>query len=181
MNRWDERSWRSFAAIATIAGAFVLSALLLGGCNARTIKLDAKFFPLATLQEVSDGTPVIQAGTVSTIYSTSYTKSVKDLVDAYPVGSVEWDALFFHEQQHAIREFQYPLFLYEYATALWFRWEEEKVGYSAEIRYLRAHGRAIDVDWYAQVLSGDIYGHMTSLEEATAWVKSLLSDPPKQE
>lgn len=153
------------------------AALVIAGCNSREIQLDPKFLPLTSVREVSDNTPILKAGFVATVYSTSYTKSLRELVDAYPVGSVGWDALFFHERMHAIREYADPLFLVKYATDPAFRWQEEKLGYREEIRYLRDNGGFgwNDVIVYSKALSTG-YAGMVTWEEAEDWIHEVLQE-----
>jgi|SRR5579859_1685271 len=150
----------------------VALAIGLSGCIVHSIQLDAKFAPLTSVEEPKDASLVIAPGMVTTIYSTSYTASVASLTAAYPVGSVEWDALFFHEQVHAQRELENPAFLFEYAVDSDFRWSEERLGYAVEIRYLLAHGLQPDLNAYATVLS-TAYQGMVSYDVALAWLKTL--------
>lgn len=151
----------------------VLAVFSLGGCSAPTeIQLDARFRPLVRVREAS--APGLRPGQVMTLYTDVVTADLADLTSAYRPGSVEWDALMLHERQHSIREFEDPSFLARYAASRGFRWQEEKIGWSAEIAHLRVHGRFVDVAWIAETLSRD-YGGMVGLEDARAWAEGELA------
>jgi len=152
-------------------GLVVLIAL--AGCVSHHVDLDPKFSPLTRLDEPVDASLVLKPLMVTTIYGTSYTASVASLSQAYGgVGSVPWDALFFHEQVHAKREFANPEFLVRYVAERSFRWHEEQLGYEVEITYLRAHGWQVDLAGYATTLSS-AYDGMVSYNDALAWLKTL--------
>lgn len=153
----------------------LLALVLLAGCNGLEVRLDPKFAPLTHLREVSDDMPLLGDGFVVTVYDTAYTKSIRDLLARNPVGSVEWDALFLHEQQHSIREYQDPLFFFKYATSPSFRWEEEKIGWAAGLRHLVKNGRQVDVKACARSLATGYKG-MVSEEDAEAWVRSVVGN-----
>jgi hypothetical protein len=149
----------------------LLALVLVVGCNTRTIELDPMFLPLKKVVRADFVAP----GMVSTITPFVFTRSVDDLIEAYAPGSVEWDALFFHERVHALREQNNRAYLSQYAVDLGFRWQEEQLGYAEEIQYRLAHGASVNPGAYALVLSSD-YGGMVSYDSALAWIQGLL--PP---
>lgn len=151
----------------------VLAVLLveLGACGPSShYPLDPKFSPLREVVQV----PSIRPGVVSTVYAESWTRSIQDLLDSYAPGSVEWDALFFHERVHSVREFDNRAYLDQYAVDAGFRWQEEQLGYATEIRYRLEHGVAINPAWYASVLSSNYQG-MVSYQVALAWVDGVAA------
>jgi hypothetical protein len=162
-----ELSWaRIFIFALILAGA--LTACLSAGCNTGSYKLGPEWAPLESIDEAS----WVSEGMVTTIEPHSYTNSLKDLLGAYPPDGVWFKALMLHEQVHAVRERQQgPMFYVEYAAFDSFRWEEEKLGYGAEIQYLRAHGIRVNPGAYARVMA-DKYSGMVNYDVALAWVTS---------
>lgn len=152
--------------------AFLLLALGIGCQSPEVIELDARFMPLQRLRQAQ--VPGLGEGMVATIYTEVLTRDLGALLDAYPQGSVELEALLLHEREHSFREFANPLFLGEYAASSAIRWREEKIGWGKEIEVLRAHGKAIDAEWVAQTLAGPAYRGMTDIETARAWVQEQL-------
>lgn len=163
--------------ISHVKNGVLVALLTLAGCNSREVKLDEKFLPLRTVEEVTDKLPILPQGLVTTIYSHSYTNDLTGLVRDRPVGSVSWDALFFHEREHALHEFADPTLLARYVTDSTARWAEESAAYRVEIKYLLAHGVGVNVDGYVRAMTDPAYGGMVSAEDARAFVLKVVSEP----
>jgi len=155
--------------ILAALGAFAL----LAGCSAHET-LEAHWFPLAEIVEAKE--TGLTGGRVMTLYSTLVTGDLAAVDSWYPAGSVEREALLRHEQAHSVREFQDPLWLVKYTASPAFRWQEEQVGYREEILWLRNHQRPVDAYQMAWSLA-NLYDGMVSLDDALAWVMSVLREP----
>lgn len=86
--------------------AFLLLALGIGCQSPEVIELDARFMPLQRLRQAQ--VPGLGEGMVATIYTEVLTRDLGALLDAYPQGSVELEALLLHEREHSFREFANP-------------------------------------------------------------------------
>lgn len=84
-------------------------------------------------------------------------------------------ALLEHEKVHAKRqaELAYIFWHLGYELSDEFRWEEEKLGYEAQILYLRRRGFTISEQWFLKVVLNDFYDDMVDKDEALKWFKSL--------
>ena len=81
-----------------------------------------------------------------------------------------------HEPVHAKRQLEQGIdgWIIKYLTNKKFRWEEEKLAYEQQWKYMIHSGHVYshaDYTRWADVVSGSTYGHMTSFEEAFQWMK----------
>lgn len=127
---------------------------VLSGCAGgpgRELELEERWRPLRSVVEVSD----LQARhRYTTIGEHVYVRSLRDFDEHLPPGSVEREALLLHEQVHARRQLEHglPEWLSRYATDPAFAWREERLGWEAELRHLRAHGRPIVLEAVVRAL-----------------------------
>lgn len=147
-------------------------ALLLAGCTGTTYELDQRYAPLERIREAE--VPGLADTAIATVFTEVLTKDLAAFLLACPPGSVELDAVLQHERVHAVREFSDPTFFPRYAASKSFRWQEEKAGWAVELALLKKAGRQINVEVCAEILSGPVYLHMISKDEARAWVQEQL-------
>lgn len=167
--------------------ALVITASCLTGCTSvpalpfvtdgREYKLNSKFAPLKAVEEATD--KLFVEGMTTTIGNYCYVPDLKKWRQFYPDGSVQQDALLYHEQVHAKRQLGYPitLWLARYVTEPSFRWEEEKLGYEAEFRYLYKNGILLNPEAFAIMVSHDykILGQqMVTYKDALDWINGLI-------
>jgi hypothetical protein len=84
-------------------------------------------------------------------------------------------ALLEHEKIHAKRqaELAYIFWYLGYELSDGFRWEEEKLGYEAQILYLRRRGVTVNEEWFLTVVLSEFYRGMVSKDEALKWFRYL--------
>lgn len=157
-------------------------AVLLVGCNGPSYKLEDRWAPLVKVQQTTD--KLIADQTTTTIGDTCYCNDLKQWLQDYPPGSVEYEAILRHERVHAVRQGSFAgqaeAWLARYAIDTKFRWEEEKLGWKEEITHLVQSGRNVIPEqvalWLNQNYSGPVGGRMVSYEEALAWVKATINE-----
>lgn len=162
---------KSVSYIATL----ILSCFLLSSCS-NTHELAPEWRPL---EEIVEGDlPFISDTATTTLGTRVFTVDLDDWLQKRPVNSDEYRALLMHERVHAQRQLDAGLtgWLFNYINDEDFRWEEEKLGWEQEIRYLRSRGKAKPAEYYAVILSSK-YDGMVSYEEALRWVREVLSRP----
>lgn len=165
---------------------FIFMLSLLNGCftipfitDGRSYKLDTKYGPLETVEEATD--KLFAEGMTTTIGAHSYVPDLKQWKIDYPDGSIDQDAVLLHEQVHAKRQLNFPggigAWLALYVSSPSFRWQEEKLGYEAEIRRQMAGGQSVNAPALASVLSHDykaLGGQMVNFNDALIWVNNLI-------
>ena len=62
--------------------------------------------------------------------------------------------LYLHENEHSKRQIEYGIYkwLYKYITNKRFKWEEEVIGFSIEIKKKKELNYPIDKEWYFKIL-----------------------------
>jgi len=143
--------------------------------------VDAKYSPLKHIRErpaVVSGLGVPKSA-AATIGESVYVHDLKKLLSEKPPGTVKYDALLRHEQEHAKRQKDRGVFLWvcRYTYDRKFMWKEEQIGWYYTITLLRKGGLQINVDATATVLKGyrNLAGRMVSFAEAKAWVIDVLN------
>lgn len=171
----------------TARGALALSlAFALSGC-ARTHQLDERWRPLLEVVERPD-LPLLSPTATSTIGRRIYVVNLDEWLQRFPPGSVQYDALLLHEQEHARRELRMGVdrFLARYFHDPAFQWQEEQRGWYLQIRHLVRNGQSVDARVAATILSQyrNFQGPMVSFDDALAWVRAVLAGqwtPPPEE
>lgn len=158
----------------------LLILIIMCGCNQPTLKLDSKWEPLKQIKEAPH--EFITEEMTVTIDDTCYVYNLREWIKNQPIGSIENDALLYHEQLHAQRQLDYPgtivIWLFRYITSPDFRWQEEQLSYEVEIRYLQNHGLRIDVNNLAVIMSHKYKtfgGQMISYSDAVKWINALIA------
>ena len=151
----------------------IMLTLVLLCCGCGTYQLDQKWLPLEELVERPGS-----GSFITTIGNKAYVTDLSDWLDEHPPGSVTFEAILLHEQEHAKRQLEYGLseWIKRYRTDSLFRWREEQRGYYLQLNHLQDHGYAILFDKLAVVLSEEygpnmiLAGQMVSLEAARDWL-----------
>jgi hypothetical protein len=85
-------------------------------------------------------------------------------------------ALLIHENFHSERQSRWGRwYRIRYHLSRSFRLNEEKLAYEAQIVQLVNYRLPVLFTWFAQMLSGPVYRHMISFDEALRWVKSVVA------
>lgn len=85
-------------------------------------------------------------------------------------------AVLVHEKTHAKRQCDngFSKWHLMYAADLKYRWNEERIAYEAEIRFLKEHKYTINKQHYFDAVTNEkLYGKMVSKEEAQRWIDNL--------
>jgi hypothetical protein len=140
----------------------LLALLLLAGCSQRSVPLAPEWRPLERVVESS----FVQPHMFTTVAPVMYAHDLDEFTGAEPT----WrDAILTHERVHAVRQLeQGPGFYRDYAAFPSVRWVEEKLAWSAEIAFLKAHGVRPDPFAYAELASKNYFG-MVDYDVALAW------------
>lgn len=168
----------NLALISLLALAWVLvcAPTFLGCAHVDHLQLDARWRPLTRIQENA----LTPEGVFQTVSPLLLTHSLSDFTSA---DAVSQEGLLRHEQLHALRQEACPSgkawWLALYAVDPAFRWEEERLGWDLQLRYVVEHGGQVDVPLVAGILSGPTYGvagvPMLSYDRALAWVNATVS------
>lgn len=152
----------------------ILLILTLSACSAHDLSPEWK--PLETV--VEGDLPFISDTATTTLGSRIFVVDLDNWLEKYPVNSDQYRALLLHEQVHAQRQLDGNLsvWLFHYVNDPKFRWEEEKLGWEKEIKYLRDKGKAKSAEHYAIILASKYQG-MVSYKDALLWVNQVLSNP----
>lgn len=162
---------------------------LLAGCNGPTYQLEPRWAPLIKVQQTTD--KLVADKTTTTIGDTCYCNDLKQWLQDYQPGTVEYEAVLSHERVHAQRQGSFDgqaeAWLTKYALDVNFRWAEEKLGWTEEITRLVQGGRSVNpqevASWLNQNYDGPVGGRMVSYEDALAFVQATMNaawqNPPK--
>lgn len=147
----------------------VLTSVLLAGCTGKVYLLEDKWAPLKNVKEMS----LTREGFVHTVTPTVYVKNLDEWLVTFPEGSVERDLLLTHERVHAYRQKKQGLasWLADYALDADFRWNEERLAVYAAMLRSKELNYTMDLNWYAEFLSGSGYFYMISYEGALQWLQ----------
>lgn len=157
----------------------LLLLVLLVGCGGPTYKLEDRWSPL---KEVVENPDLAKTGMTMTLGSTCRVWNLKEWLEDYQPGTVEYEALLMHEREHAVRQFAFPGGEYAWAALYGmdkdFRWQEEQVGWGKELTHLIHNGRMINAEAVAWILNRDydgVTGHMVSFEDALKWTQATIA------
>ena len=156
-----------------IALGFVLFAL--SGCST-VMELEDKWSPLRFIKQSK--TLAIGAS-ARTIGDSFFVSDLKDWLEDHP--EPLFSAVVTHERVHSVRQLSYKkgltAWIARYLTDKEFMWHEEQLGYYYHITYLHLHGGWIDVDSWADGLSGYVsaLGFMISKSDAKTWLESVVA------
>lgn len=145
---------------------------MLTGCSAGSLRLDKRWLPLTHI--VERNLPFIPDNVVTTIGTTAYISNLDEFLENNQPGSPRFESLMLHEQIHSIRQLNYGIIIWiiNYMIYPSFRWEEERLGWEADIRFTKRHGIAKKDEQYALILS-EFYGNMITYDRALKWVRSI--------
>ena len=159
------------------------------GCATATYDLPEEWRPLEQIRERGAAVDALidNDSTVTTIGKNVYVKDLEVFLERNTPASVRFRALMRHEQEHAIRQFDYGLWgwITRYTHDVEFMWQEEARGWYYELTLLQQAGRAINPDVVAASLSNykNISGRMVSFDDAKTWVLDVLAgrwSPPQE-
>lgn len=155
----------------------LLLAVVMPSCSSTVsrIPLDQKWHPLKWV--VRDGT--VRDGWVRTDVPNVYVKDPAQFMER--TRPVARDATLAHEQVHAVRqEYLGPqTYREKFADDPGFRTQEEKLGWSAQIRWHAAHGEAMDPYWIAQSLTNYKPFLTFDFPSALAWAAEEVTQAMK--
>jgi len=151
------------------------------GCVGPSYNLEARWAPLVRVKQTTD--KLLTDKTTTTIGDPCFCNDLKQWLQDYPPGSVEFEALLQHEQQHAIRQgsFDGPaeLWIAKYIAEPAFRWQEEQIGWAKEITHLVLNGRHVIPEEVALWLSDNYVDplgrQMVTYSNALVWVKATIA------
>jgi hypothetical protein len=131
--------------------------------------LDSRWYPLQWIQRAD----WVEPDVVRTSIPILYTRSIEDFL-AQP--DIERNALLLHEQHHAQKQLEYGLnyFNYLYTNDYGFRANEERAGWSLQIRYIIHKGGTVDPYSVATFMSTH-YGGVFEFQSTLAWVANEIT------
>ena len=167
----------------------LITLFIMVGCNGPVYKLEDRWAPLVQVQQTTD--KLIADHTTTTIGDTCFCNDLKQWLQDYPPGTVEYEALLLHEKQHSIRQGSFEghaeAWLLKYAAEPSFRWAEEQIGWAQEITHLVQGGRNVIPEevatWLSENYSDPLGRPMVSYNDALVWVRDTInkawSTPPQ--
>lgn len=157
----------------------VLLAFTLAGCASESYKLGPEWRPLEEIRvrpRIANG--LMSDTAITTVGRYCYVKDLDEWLGRVPPGSIKFNAIMRHEQEHAHRQKKQGewLWISRYSVDREFALEEEKIGYYYEITERRRLGDRVIPEAYALVLSKYkiLSGKLISYEDALVWVRSVL-------
>lgn len=161
---------------------FLLLLLFLSACS--SMDLDDEWRPLTEIRESRAVAVGLSDSGARTIGRTIYVNDLDEFLDRHP--EPLFSAVLHHERVHAIRQAEEGLaeWISRYLVDRDFMWEEEQVGWYAQLIYMRNHGLQIIPEAVANVLHGysNAEGTMVGFAEALQWVQDVLAgrwEPPQ--
>jgi hypothetical protein len=155
-----------------LSGFLVMMILSVTGCTVSEHQLGSEWEPLTKV--VERDLPFVSDTASTTVGTVVYTADLTRWLEIYPPGSVTYQALLKHEQVHAKRQIAYGTssWIAKYLTDKSFAWEEEKLGYEAQILHLRRNGIYRPAEYWATILS-EKYNGMVTYQEALTWAQNV--------
>lgn len=154
----------------------LLALLLLAGCAGDRERLAPDYAPLVWLQEGGALPAGLAEGDCRTVGDTVHVQELARWHEAHP-DPVDVAAILAHEQVHAQRQVRAGTLAWvaRYMAEREFALAEEKAGWEAQIRYLRGHGRVVNLAVVAHALGSYAgpWGQLISEADARAWAEGI--------